>query len=138
MLGVFFCLFVFFWSTSQVIDLVFSSLCSIFHLPFFKGSYFPQCLISDDIGLSVGGKTLEQYLFRTTLHPRQKFNNTPLTWIFEVTLSPGRSWRGGGGRKKFDDVDYSRNYSFFYEQLKWRNVSNILSGDPNCSLDSTP
>lgn len=82
-----------FVSTSEVIDLVFSCLCSFFlytalqrewFLPMFNiWWYWSECW----------WKTPEQYLFQPALHPRQKFNNIPLSWIFEVTISTGRGLR---------------------------------------------
>lgn len=64
-------------------------------------------------------KTLEQYLCQPALHPRQKFNNIPLSWIFEVT--------GRGLRKKKKVGWCGRPYSFLCTQLYQRNVSNIMS-----------
>lgn len=75
-------------------------------------------------------KTLEQYLFQTALHPRRKFNNIPLSWISEVTVSPGR-----GLRKKVGWCGRTLR-SFLYEQLSQRNVSNIMSEDQNSSVGS--
>lgn len=100
-----------FWSTSKVIDLLFSSLCSIFHLPSFKGSDFSPCLISDDIGLSDGEKLSSNIFSRPPSTPVKNSITShqvgSLKWLYHLAEAGGKGagWCG------------EARYRFLYQQL---------------------